>query len=88
MRWYRYYALCIASKDISDALYRGIAVHLGDRGGKGNVFGAYPNAILGIATAGYAIGSIIERRRSCLFNLPVGWALNKRTWEMAAGPRN
>ena len=57
MRWYRYYALCIASKDISDALYRGIAVHLGDRGGKGNVFRAYSNAILGIATAGYAIGS-------------------------------
>lgn len=57
MRWYRRYVLGIASKDISDALYRGIAVHQGDRGGKGNVFGAYSNAILGIATAGYAIGS-------------------------------
>lgn len=57
MRWYRCYALGIASKDISDALHRGIAVHLGDRGGKRDVFGAYSNAILGIATAGYAIGS-------------------------------
>ena len=51
------FSLNIASKDISDALHRGVAIHLSDRGGKGNVFGAYPNAILGIAAAGYAIGS-------------------------------
>ena len=52
-----FYALNVASKDVSDALHCGVAVHLSDRGGKGNVFGAYPNAILGIAAAGYAIGS-------------------------------
>lgn len=56
MHWYRCYALSIASEDISNALYRGIAVHLGNRGGKENIFGAYPNAILGIAATGYAIG--------------------------------
>lgn len=50
-------ALSIASENISDALHRGVAVHLGDRSGEGNVFGAYSNAILGIAAAGYAIGS-------------------------------
>ncbi len=70
-------ALGIASENISDALYRGVAVHLGDRGGEGNVFGAYSNAILGIAAAGYAIGSHDRAQTLLLVQLAGGVSIEQ-----------